>query len=152
MSIDLTQIYAALSLPSGPLFISDRGQIVLVVVRHDHPGHVAIERVELGTALAPEVLLRALHTHGALPSQLTPPPIDVVTVPPAAVVVASEVEREPCPNGCGAMLVRGKPGQHLQRCPNRPGASITVEHTANPPTLQSPLSSSDQERRETTAS
>lgn len=145
--MDFATCFAALALPSGTHIVTNHGTLTALIVQHADPNTVTIRTVKLATPLSLEEMLRTLHAAGALPSQLTPP-TPVLELPSAA----PESEREPCPNRCGALLVPGKPGQHLQRCPNRPSVSSTVEHTANPSTLQSPLSSSDQERPETTAS
>lgn len=117
--MDLTALHATLSLPAGAHLIWEQHQMALIVVSHEHPNQVTIERRPLGAYVSLEEFLRSAYLAGALPAQQSP-----------AALTSSEskrtpekVEREPCPNGCGTMLIPGKPGRHLTTCPNRPAGA-----------------------------
>ena len=122
--MDLSALYSVFAAPSGAHFVSDHGQVALLVVRHDHPNQSTVECIPLGACVSLEEALRSAYTAGALPAQQ--PPISVAPASPAALTTSEPepaTKREPCPNGCGTQLIPGKPGRHLQTGPKRPAGA-----------------------------
>jgi hypothetical protein len=130
--MDLSALYAALTVPAGAHLVSDHGQVALLVVTHANPNQATIERVPLGACVPLEEALRSAYHAGALPSQQLPmPAIEITTIEPPQLTGANghqEAEqRKPCRYGCGKLLVPKKGNKHYYSCPNKPQEPATQE-------------------------